>query len=82
MLSQQGRLWQSADRPMSNQSKNNNYEYNNKNNFSQKQNLYNNQYVKEHSQVPFPFVDDAKLDNKKIPTQRKTELGMTLGKWE
>ena len=26
--------------------------------------------------------DDAKVNTKKIPTQRKSELGMTLGKWD
>ena len=32
--------------------------------------------------TPFPFVDNAKVITKKFPTQRKTELGITLGKWE
>ena len=28
---------------------------------------------------PFPMVDDANLDNKKIPTQKLIELGIVLG---
>ena len=27
-----------------------------------KQNLFRNQYVKEHRQAPFPFIDDAKVN--------------------
>lgn len=38
------------------------------------------QHVKEHRQTRFRLFDDAKVRTKKIPTQRKSELGMTLGK--